>query len=456
MKKKEPLWYNTGCHDHDPELIDTNGGLKMNYTQNDKISQITPETLIIGIDIAKDKHVARAQDYRGIEYGKRLIFENRIHGFESLLAWMNRHKQENQKTHVIFGVEPTGHYWLSLAYYLTARDYDFVLVNPMHVKKTKELDDNSPTKNDTKDARVIAQLIKDGRYSVPNLLNGIYAELREGVKLRDQLTKQLIIIEGRIQNNIQRYFPEFLDVFGDWNGKAAMCTLRLFPFPSDIIEMTPEEVLAKWKPFVKRGVGIKRATKLVDKAKKSIGIEIGLRLAKQELHNLLDQYDLFNRQLEEIDQEIEKMVEDNIPGVKEMIAIKGLGITTVATFFAEIGDIMNYSHPQQLINMAGLSLREHSSGKFKGQTRITKRGRKRLRRALYLAVRPLVRHNPTFKALHQYYTKRTERPLKKQQSLIALCGKLLRVLFVIGQRQCEFDGSKLLQGLPEIQSLQAA
>src|SRR5690606_34664499 len=149
-------------------LIDTQGGLKMNYTQNQKISQITPSTLVIGIDIAKDKHVARAQDDRGIEFGKRLVFVNRIHGFQSLLEWVERHQKQNAKNHVIFGVEPTGHYWLNLAYFLTAKGYDFVLVNPMHVKKSKELDDNSPTKNDTKDAKVIAQLIKDGRYSVPN------------------------------------------------------------------------------------------------------------------------------------------------------------------------------------------------------------------------------------------------------------------------------------------------
>jgi hypothetical protein len=131
-----------------------------------------------------------------------------------------------------------------------------------------------------------------------------------------------------------------------------------------------------------------------------------------------------------------------------MIAISGLGSTTIVLFFAEVGDITNYSHPQQLVNLAGLSLREHSSGKFKGQSRISKRGRSRLRRALYLAIRPLVAQNPTFKALHHYYTKRPERPLKKQQSLIALGCKLLRVLFVIGHKQCEFDGSKLLRGLP--------
>jgi transposase len=308
----------------------------MNYTQNQKISQITPSTLIIGIDIAKDKHVARAQDDRGLDFGKRLVFENRILGFEALVEWATQHEEKHKKDRIIFGVEPTGHYWKSLAYYLTAKGYDFVVVNPMHVKKSKELDDNSPTKNDTKDAKVIAQLIKDGRYSVPNLLDGIYAELRECVKIRDQLTKQLMITEGRIQNVIQRYFPEFFDVFGDWEGKAALCTLKLFPFPSDIQELTPEKVLEKWKPFVQRGIGIKRATKLVETAKKSIGVKVGLTFAKRELAYLIEQYELYNKQLEELDGELEAIVE-TLPGAPQMMAISGLGAVTVGLFFAEVG-----------------------------------------------------------------------------------------------------------------------
>lgn len=230
----------------------------------------------------------------------------------------------------------------------------------------------------------------------------------------------------------------------------------MFRFPSQIRELTPEEVLLRWKPFVQRGVGIKRATKLVETAKKSIGITIGIQFAKHEMDCLLDQYELYKEQLEKVDMELEALVE-TIPGAKEMISIKGLGPVTVALFFAEVGDIRKYNHPQQLVNLAGLSLREHSSGKFKGQTRISKRGRSRLRRTLYLAIRPLVAHNSTFKSLHEYYTKRPDNPLKKQQSLIAVCCKLLRVLFVIGQNQCEFDGSKLLRGLPqEKTTLQAA
>ena len=71
----------------------------MNYNQNDKLSQIKPSTLIVGIDIAKDKHVARAQDDRGFEFGKRLIFDNRIHGFEQLLNWIfqtSKRKRQNR------------------------------------------------------------------------------------------------------------------------------------------------------------------------------------------------------------------------------------------------------------------------------------------------------------------------------------------------------------------------
>src|SRR5699024_4508106 len=69
----------------DLEIYNYQGGLKLNYNQNQKIAQITPSTLIVGIDIAKDKHVARFQDDRGMEFGKRVFFDNRIHGFELLL-----------------------------------------------------------------------------------------------------------------------------------------------------------------------------------------------------------------------------------------------------------------------------------------------------------------------------------------------------------------------------------
>lgn len=427
----------------------------MNYNQNHKISQITSKTLIVGIDVAKHKHVARAQDDRGYEFGKRLFFDNSISGFEQMIHWIEGLMKAHDKDQVMIGAEPTGHYWMNLAYYLKAKNVPFVLVNPMHVKKSKELDDNSPTKNDTKDARVIAQLIKDGRYSVPNLLEGLYAEMREGIKIRDQLLKDESRIKGRIHNWLDRYFPEFTSVFKDWEGKTALYTLSHFPFPSDILRMTDEEIVFKWKEEIRRGVGMKRAKSLRKAAQCSVGITEGTNLARMEIQCLLRQYELLQEELNRIEAEIETLLKD-IPGAKEMLSVPGLGSFTLATFFAEVGDLRQYSHPKQIQKHAGLSLKEHSSGKYKGQTKISKRGRKRLRKALFLAVRPMVAHNPVFKALHAYYTKRPERPLKKMESLIALCCKLIRILFVMGTKQCSFDSEKMLNDMPHIAMLEAA
>jgi len=166
----------------------------MNSTQNERINQITSSTLIVGVDIAKFKHVARAQDYRGVELGRPITFENNREGFELFVRWFRKIAAELGFKDAIVGMEPTGHYWLNLAYYLGEQQVLCGVVNPLHVKKSKELDDNSPTKNDIKDAKVIAQLVKDGRYAVPNLLHGKYAELREAMKIRDHLSTDLRVV----------------------------------------------------------------------------------------------------------------------------------------------------------------------------------------------------------------------------------------------------------------------
>jgi transposase len=415
----------------------------MKYNQNQKINQVTEDTLIVGVDIAKKKHVVRAQDFRGIEFGRPLTIENTRAGFKKLLNWMRSLMIEYDKREVILGIEPTGQYWMPLGEFLCKHDIKIVVVNPLHVKRSKELDDNSPTKNDTKDARVIAQLIKDGRYSEPNIPTDIYAELRVGMNLRDRLSEDLRRVKGRIDNWIDRYFPEFGTVFKVTEGKAAMLTLETFPLPQEIIDKGVPAIVAAWKQEISRAVGEKRATRLVAAAKESIGLTEGVIMAKQEIKTLLAQYKELEQEIEQLMTQIEIILEQ-IPGTEEMMSIPGVGMVTVAGFLSETGNLEGYSHPRQIQKLAGLNLKENSSGKHKGQTRITKRGRPRLRALLYKCILPLVAKNSEFKALHHYYTKRANNPLKKKQSLIALCCKLIRILFALGKKRVPYDGSKLL------------
>jgi transposase len=429
--------------------------LKMNYTQNEKIMSITERTLVVGIDIGKEVQYARAFDYRGIELSKVMRFENSVCGFNMFEQWMKSLMKENIKIEITIGMEPTGHYWFNLAHYLKDINARVVLVNPLHVKRSKELDDNSQTKNDRKDPKTIAKLVIEGRYSTPYIPEGIYSELRIAMDMRESLNKSLIKIKNKVTQWFDKYFPEFNDVFSDWEGKAALITLKEFPTPEKILALGAQQILVSWRKEVNRAVGIKRAVKLVEAANTSIGIKNGLRMAEKELQAILEQYGLLTKQLEQITFEIEELALQ-VPGVKELLTIKGVGIITAAGFIAEVGDIRRFSHPSQIQKLAGLNLIENSSGKHKGKTIISKRGRARLRSLLFRAIMPLVTKNQEFRKLHEYYTTRKNNPLKKKQSLILLCCKLIRIMYTIITRQVEYNPDKLMKDLSYLNQKEAA
>lgn len=360
-----------------------------------------------------------------------------------LATWMKDLQQAQDKAEIIFGVEPTGHYWFPLAAFLQDEGIKVVLVNPHHVNKSKELEDNSQTKSDYKDAKVIADLIRKGHYSESNLPTAAFADLRILMNVREKVVESSNQVKARIHNWFDRFFPEYPRVFKDWTGKASLMTLHQFPIPQDITSIGARGVLEHWKTEIKQGVGIKRAEKLYEAATISIGLTEGIVAARIELVTLVEQFRLYTEQIETIMEKVMNIL-DEIPGTVEMLSIPGVGVATVAGFLAEVGDLSKYDHGQQIIRLAGLNLIENSSGKRKGKTGISKRGRSRLRGILFRCIMPMVAKNKEFKALHKYYTTRSQNPLKKKQSLIALCGKLIRVLYTLGTKQKEYNAKDVL------------
>lgn len=401
------------------------------------------------MDIAKHKHVARAIDDRGRDLVKRLVFPNSYQGFTAFIEWAHQLSETYDRPNLMVGMEPTGHYWLNLAYYLKAQTIHVVVVNPMKVKRFKEMDDDSPTKNDTKDAKVIAQIMRDGRYHEPTLPEDVYAELREGMKLYDMIQEDMSSIKAQMQNALDRYFPEFRTVFKDWTGKAAFHLLDRGYLPVDIRQASEEELLREVKQAASRAVGIKRIQALKEAAENSVGLQVGLGMARQEIRYLLEQYQVMEERLTALEAQLEVLVL-HIPGADEMIQIKGVRAITVAGFFAEVGDLSNYQDPRQIIKLAGLNLKMNQSGKFKGRTTITKRGRSRLRRILYQVAKPLALHNKGFQQLHHHYRYRSHNPLSGKQSFIALARKLIKIFYVLGTRDCSFSEERMIRDIPMI------
>ena len=134
---------------------------------------------------------------------------------------------------------------------------------------------------------------------------------------------------------------------------------------------------------------------------------------------------------------------EQIPEAKKLLEIKGVGEKTVSGFLAEVGDLRRFKDPKQLQKYAGLALVENSSGKHKGQTTISRRGRKRLRYLLFEASMSLVSQNPEFKEIHQYYTTRTNNPLKKMQSLTVIGCKLMRLFYTLLTKDVSYNAEKM-------------
>ena len=418
----------------------------MKYNQNFKISQITNNTLVIGVDIAKKKHYARAFDYRGIELDKVFTFKATSSGFENFIEWSEGIAKRHGKRKIIVGIEPTGHYWYTFGQAIMDKGLMLVQVNPYHVKRSKELDDNTPSKSDYKDPKTIAFLVKDGRYQIPYMPEGKYAELRKANNLREEWVQKIIIVKNKITRWLDIHFPEFQNVFSSWEGKTALMTLEKIALPEEIAQQTAKQILCLWRQEVKRGVGIKKAEKLLREAKSSVGIREGAQIAKYEIGLLIMEYMEIRKVLEDMESVLEKTVL-TIPGADHFLEIKGVGIKTVAGFFAEVGDIRRFTSAKQIIKLAGLNLRQNSSGQHKGETTITKRGRSRLRAILFRAILPITATNEVFNTLHHYNISQKEKPMKKMQSLISLCCRLIRIVYSLITKGQRFDPERLLKDI---------
>jgi transposase len=99
---------------------------------------------------------------------------------------------------------------------------------------------------------------------------------------------------------------------------------------------------------------------------------------------VLEEYKLLKRQEERVMASVKELVL-KIPGSQQLLMIKVVGIITVAGFLAEVGDISRFNHSKQNQKYAGFNIKENSSGKRKGCTTITKRGRGSLRALLFRA-----------------------------------------------------------------------
>ena len=423
--------------------LETNG----KFDKNDKLTFISDDMLILGCDIGSEIHYARAIDTRGRELSKSAFsFSNTREGFESAKDWAVQLAAIHDKKQIVLGLEPTGHYWFCLATWMITNGISVVQVNPYAVKQTKEVEDNSQLKDDRKDPKLIANLVKDGNFGMPYLPEKVYAELRRLSMFRDQLNEDRIRNINRLHREMKIYFPEYKDAFGKTDGLFCLEILRTAPFPKDLLELGEDGIRQIWHEAKLRGRGYSRAGEIIRYAGKSVGLKDGSDASKTAVRWFAEKIIELDKQLIDIEDQLMQKCRQ-IPHTEKILDISGIGENTLSGILAEMGDISRFDDVKEIQKLSGLNLVSCNSGKHNGQTKISHRGRKRLRYWLFQAAKSAVAHADEFKELHVYYTTRPDNPLKKMQSLIVIACKLLRVIYAILTKGVTYDPKKLLSDI---------
>jgi transposase len=324
-----------------------------------------------------------------------------------------------------------------MVHYLMKKPVKVVQVNPMHTKKVKEINDNSPLKTDDKDPRVIADIIKLGRALSIVIPEGDAAYLRRLNNSRERHVRERTALVNQLQQLVFLLFPEFKKVIKDIKCRTPLYLLKRYPTP-EAISVLDKYVLGEEMRKQSRGKFREHhADMLINLARNTIGIREGVSGLSMDIRHILVQLEMLKNLMAEIEDEMEIAL-GRIPYSSKLLSIKGLGVVSVSGIIGEIGDFKKFKTQPEIMKLAGLDLYEISSGKMKGQRRISKRGRSLLRKILYYAAIQTIRKDGI---LHDYYTRLTDRGMKRMMALVAVSRKLLGIIYAMVRDDSEYSAN---------------
>ena len=398
-----------------------------------KVKFVKDDMLIVAIDVGMEMNhgYCTTPDGRDI---KPFKFDNTREGMDKLWGMVMASKNRFQCEEIIIGYESTGPYGEPMVHYLMKKPVMLVQVNPMHTKRVKEISDNSPLKTDDKDPRVIADIIKLGRALSIVIPEGDAAYLRRLNNSRERHIRERTALLNQLQQLVFLLFPEFKKVMKDIRCKTPIYLLKKYLTPMAISVLDKDELGAEMRKKSRGKFKGQHAERLISFAKNTVGIKEGVLGLSMDIQHILIQLEMLNTLIDEIESEMDTTLE-RIPYSSKLLSLKGLGVVSVAGIIGEIGDFKKFQTRAEIMKLAGLDLYEISSGKWKGRRKISKRGRSLLRKILYYAAIQTIRKNGI---LYDYYTRLTDRGMKRMMALVAVSRKLLGIIYAIVRDDSEY------------------
>jgi hypothetical protein len=406
----------------------------------------------VGIDIGKFEHVAVVYDGQGQWLAGPYRFGIRQADYDAFFAWVDAAVAAGQS--VLFGMEPTGHYYEQLAYEVACAygAEHLYLIQSTDVARRRGEWSQGSFKNDEVDACVISELLRTGQGRPYQPAQGVYLSLsllqryrlareRASTRLKNQIVRHLdYLYPGLLISNRQlaaRYQPLFTDL---WHTPSARSFLTLCANPRVLRQLTPETLYQRFRQ-AGRWMTHPYAAKILAKTQAlCLPPEEVARRHVAFLGQDLASLAAIECELAELDAQLVGLL-DQTWGY--WLRPTGVDPARLAGLVAAIGDLRHYASARQLFGRSGLHSRCADSGtrQRRGQgERMVRPGDRHLRRQLWRFTEAMLAR---YAGLRNYHYQLHLRGKRRITAHIAVARKLTSIIYTVGMRQVPFDPSYL-------------
>lgn len=377
--------------------------------------------LFVGIDIAKRNHEASVIAQDGSVVRKAMRFANSQAGYNKFMDMVRSLKEP-----VVFGMEATGHYWLTLYTHLRNDGFTVHVINPiqsdalrgMYIRKTK---------TDSVDSVIIADVIRFGRYCETSVEPGDLQAMRELCRQRFYIIDMASDLKRKVIALLDQVFPEYEKLFSDTFGASSMEILSQYTTPEEMLSVSSQQLAEILEKASRGRLGAEKAVEIQNAARNSFGIVMASSSFSLIIRQYIEQIRSLEASVDVFDAEIARLLSGFDT---QLTTITGVGTTLAAVILSEIGgDIRRFSSPAKLAAYAGVDPTVKQSGDFSGsRMKMSKRGSPYLRRAIWLASTVAAFKDPAIHAL--YERKRAEG--KDHMTVIGhVCRKMISIIFAV-------------------------
>lgn len=377
----------------------------------------------LGIDIAKNSHVASLLDESGKIIFKGFSFSNTQDGANSLISLM---QSKIDTTDITVGMEATGHYWLSIYSFLFEKNFAINVINPIQTDGWRKGTEIRKRKTDTIDSVLIADLIRYGDFTATSLSDENLFSLRNICRMRNYLVQSTGDLKRKIICILDQVFPEYESIFSNVFGTTSKDILLEFSSPSDLEDVSASSLAQTLATLSRKKLGEDTAHKLINSAKNSFGITFSKKSFTFQLKLLIEQVKFIESQIKDCDKEIKSILKTIDSPIT---TVPGFGPVLGAIVISEFGDISRFEKPAQLVAFAGIDPSISQSGEYESTHNVmSKRGSPYLRKALFQAALVASNCDPVLSA---YYQKKRAEGKHHKTCVGAVARKLCYILFAV-------------------------